>query len=82
MPPNRAAAACAHHAGRVWGTLVEMEPQDHLGYSNDYWPDVSGRGLGKAARGSSVEHAPVRDEGDDAVLAVALLTQRRDDMRA
>ena len=32
----------------VWGTLVEMEPQDHLGYSNDYWPDVSGRGLGKA----------------------------------
>jgi len=82
MPPNRAAAACAHHAGRVWGTLVEMEPQDHLGYSNDYWPDVSGRGLGKAARGSSVEHAPVRDEGDDAVLAVALTQQRRDDMRA
>ena len=32
----------------VWGTLVEMEPQDHLGYSNDYRPDVSGRGLGKA----------------------------------
>ena len=81
MPPSRAAAACAHHAGRVWGTLVEMEPQDHLGYSNDYWPDVSGRGLGKAARGSSVEHAPVRDEGDDDMLAVAL-TPRRDDMRA
>jgi hypothetical protein len=37
----------------VWGTLVEMEPQDHLGYSNDYRPDVSGRGLGEAsARGS------------------------------
>jgi len=32
----------------VWGTLVEMEPQDHLGYSNDYRPDVTGRGLGKA----------------------------------
>ena len=32
----------------VWDTLVEMEPQDHLGYSNDYRPDVSGRGLGKA----------------------------------
>jgi hypothetical protein len=32
----------------VWGTLVEMEPQDHLGYSNDYRPDVSGRGLSKA----------------------------------
>jgi hypothetical protein len=32
----------------VWGTLVEMEPQDRLGYSNDYRPDVSGRGLGKA----------------------------------
>ena len=29
-------------------TLVEMDPQDHLGYSNDYRPDVSGRGLGKA----------------------------------
>ena len=32
----------------VWGTLVEMEPQGHLGYSNDYRPDVSGQGLGKA----------------------------------
>ena len=40
--------ACAHHMQGVWGTLVEMEPQDHLGYSNDYRPDVSGRGLGKA----------------------------------
>ena len=25
----------------VWGTLVEMEPQGHLGYSNDYRLDVS-----------------------------------------
>jgi hypothetical protein len=32
----------------VWDTLVEMEPQDHLGYSNDYRPDISGQGLGKA----------------------------------
>jgi hypothetical protein len=32
----------------MWGTLVEMEPQDHIGYSNDYRLDVSGRGLGKA----------------------------------
>ena len=38
----------------VWGTLVEMEPQDHLGYSNNYRRDVSGRGLGEArARGLS-----------------------------
>ena len=33
----------------VWGKLVEMEPQDHLGYSNDYRPDLTARGLGAGA---------------------------------
>ena len=34
----------------VWGKLVEMEPQDHLGYSNDYRPDLSARGLGAGGK--------------------------------
>ena len=34
----------------VWGKLVEMEPQDHLGYSNDYRPDLTGRGLGAGGK--------------------------------
>ena len=46
----------------VWGTLVEMEPQDHLGYSNDYRRDVSGRGLGEArARGLSATSSSSKD---------------------
>ena len=35
-------------AESVWGKLVEMEPQDHLGYSNDYRPDLTARGVGAA----------------------------------
>ena len=34
----------------VWGKLVEMEPQDHLGYSNDYRPDLTARGLGAGGK--------------------------------
>ena len=34
----------------VWGRLVEMEPQDHLGYSNDYRPDLTARGLGAGGK--------------------------------
>ena len=34
----------------VWGQLVEEEPQDHLGYSNDYRPDVTAKGLGVARK--------------------------------
>ena len=34
----------------VWGQLVEEEPQDHLGYSNDYRPDVTAPGLGKGGK--------------------------------
>jgi hypothetical protein len=46
----------------VWGTLVEMEPQDHLGYSNNYRRDVSGRGLGEArARGLSATSSSSKD---------------------
>ncbi|EOD11833.1 hypothetical protein EMIHUDRAFT_214156 [Emiliania huxleyi CCMP1516] len=32
----------------VWGMLVEVEPRDHLGYSNDYRPDVSVAGAGRS----------------------------------
>ena len=28
--------------------LVEVEPRDHLGYSNDYRPDVSVAGAGRS----------------------------------
>ena len=41
----------------VWGTLVEMEPQDHLGYSNDYRPATS-------LAGGSARRARVRLIGD------------------
>ena len=34
----------------VWGKLVEMEPQDHLGYSNDYRPDLTARGVGAGGK--------------------------------
>jgi hypothetical protein len=27
-----------------------MEPQDHLGYSNDYRPDLTARGLGAGGK--------------------------------
>ena len=34
----------------VWGNLVEKEPADHLDYSNDYRPDASVRGVGRAGK--------------------------------
>ena len=34
----------------VWGRLVEEEPQDHYGYSNDYRPDVTAPGLGRGGK--------------------------------
>ena len=34
----------------VWGRLVEEEPQDHMGYSNDYRPDVTAPGLGRGGK--------------------------------
>ena len=30
----------------VWGNLVEKEPQDHFGYSNDYRPDITAKWIG------------------------------------
>ena len=33
-----------------WGRLVEEEPQDHYGYSNDYRPDVTAPGLGRGGK--------------------------------
>ena len=45
---NATRQCCGSIMQGVWDTLVEMEPQDHLRYSNDYRPDISGQGLGKA----------------------------------
>ena len=36
---NSLLAALAKVMRSVWGMLVEVEPRDHLGYSNDYRPD-------------------------------------------
>merc|ERR1712086_272241 len=52
-PARRAAARCRTHWATnimrsVWGMLVEVEPRGHLGYSNDYRPDVSVAGAGRS----------------------------------
>ena len=45
---NSLLAALAKVMRSVWGMLVEVEPRDHLGYSNDYRPDVSVAGAGRS----------------------------------
>ena len=45
---NSLLAAMAKVMRSVWGMPVDMEPRDHLGYSNDYRPHVSVAGAGRS----------------------------------
>ena len=54
----------------VWGNLVEKEPQDHFGYSNDYRPDITAKWIG-ADRKRLIGDVKVKDPLGSDPAAVA-----------